>query len=114
MLIAALALFALAALLGLTLATLHFQSKKRPGSLALGHGTLAATGLVLLIIAAVTGSPAPLTWPLVLFIVAALGGFYLLSFRLRSPDEERLPSAVVVIHGLIAVTAFVWLLTLVV
>jgi hypothetical protein len=40
-------------------------------------------------------------------VIAALGGFYLFSFHLRS---QMLPSAVVLIHGGAAVLAFVLLL----
>jgi hypothetical protein len=44
---------------------------------------------------------------LVIFVIAALGGFYLFSFHLRS---QVLPSPVVLIHGGAAVLAFVLLL----
>ena len=42
-----------------------------------------------------------------LFVIAALGGFYLFSHQLR---ERRLPSGVVLIHGGAAVAAFLLLL----
>jgi hypothetical protein len=41
------------------------------------------------------------------FVVAALGGFALFSFHVR---KQQLPLAVVVLHGLLAVVAFVILL----
>jgi hypothetical protein len=110
MLIWAAVSFAIAALGGATLATLHFRGRKPlPMALALLHGSLAAIGLVLLIIAALTiptfGGLALAA--LVIFLIAALGGFYMFSFHLRSLP---LPSPVVLIHGAAAVLAFVLLL----
>jgi hypothetical protein len=48
-------------------------------------------------------------WQLALgiFVVAALGGFLLFALDLK---KKQMPSAVVVIHALVAVTAFVLLL----
>jgi hypothetical protein len=97
-------LFAVAALGGLTLATLHFKKKNLPLPLALLHGLLAASGLGLLLWAVLQGgAPAKAGYALVLFAVAALGGFYLFSFHLR---KKALPSAVVIIHALVAVAGF--------
>jgi hypothetical protein len=101
-------LFALAALGGITLAALHFMKKPLPMPLAIVHGLVAATGLVLLIIGVATGASATLAvTSLVLFIIAALGGFVLFSFYIR---RQPLPSTLVVIHGLVAVAGFVTLL----
>ena len=101
-------LFAVAALGGITLATLHFRHKGLPLALALGHGLLAAAGLVILIVAVVGGSTGNLVIvSLALFVIAALGGFALFSFHLR---RQPLPTPVVLIHGLVAVVAFVLLL----
>jgi hypothetical protein len=103
------ALFALAALGGATLATLHFRGRSPlPMPLALLHGLLAATGLVVLIIAAMQPGFGGLAMvSLVIFLLAALGGFYLFSFQLRGLP---LPSAMVLAHGSAAVIAFVLLL----
>lgn len=101
-------LFAVAALGGITLSTLHLRHKGLPMALALGHGLLAAAGLVVLIVAVVGGSTGNLLIAsLALFVVAALGGFALFSFHLR---RQPLPTPVVFIHGLVAVVAFVLLL----
>src|ERR1044071_5279308 len=105
----AVGLFAVAALGGLTLAGLHFMGKPLPTPLALLHGLLAASGLVTLGYAVLkegAAGRAPLA--LGLFLAAALGGFFLFSYHLRG---RRLPSPVVVIHALVAVTAFGLLLT---
>lgn len=108
MLTTAAVLFAVAALGGITLATLHLRQRGLPMALAIGHGLLAAAGLVLLIVAVVGGSMGNLlVTSLALFVIAALGGFALLSFHLR---RLRLPTPVVLIHGLVAVVAFVLLL----
>ena len=104
----ALVLFGLAATGGLLLAYLRFSEKPIPLQLALGHGAIAAAGLVALLLA-VTGSGAPsqARIALIMFVVAALGGFGLFSFHLR---KKALPIGVVVVHGLVAVAAFVVLL----
>jgi len=109
MLIAAAVLFAIAALGGLTMAYIHFkQDRNPPGALAALHGVAAATALVILLWAVVqTGAGGALAWSLGLFVVAALGGFFLVSYHIR---KRRLPSPVVVIHALVAVAAFVLLL----
>ena len=102
--------FAIAALGGATLATLHFRGRTPlPMPLALLHGLLAATGLVLLIAAALTqpGFGGLGLAALVIFVIAALGGFYLFAHHLRG---RPLPSAVVLIHGGAAVVAFLALL----
>jgi len=102
--------FAIAALGGATLATMHFRGRTPlPMPLALAHGLLAATGLVLLIAAALTmpGFGGMALAALVIFLIAALGGFYLFAHHLR---DRPLPSAVVLIHGGAAVVAFLLLL----
>lgn len=101
-------LFAAAALGGVFLAFRHLQGQSLPVPVALIHGAAAATALVLLAIAVFVddlGDGAMLA--LVLFVAAALGGFYLASFHMR---DDRRPTAMVLGHGLIAVTAFVILL----
>ena len=103
-------LFAIAALGGATLATLHFRGRTPlPMPLVLLHGLLAAVALLLLIIVAVSqpGLGGLALLALVIFLLAALGGFYLFSFQLRG---KPLPSRVVLIHGSAAVLAFVLLL----
>lgn len=100
----ALLIFALAAAGGLFLATLHFRGKDRPWPVAILHGLLAATALVILWIGVAVGkAPGHAKLALILFIVAALGGFLLFAFHLQ---KKRLPSLVVVVHALVAVAAF--------
>jgi hypothetical protein len=105
---AAIVLFALAAMGGLLLASLRIRNKPLPMGLALAHGAAAAIGLVLLGLAAFGGvAPSQARIAFGLFVVAALGGFTLFSFHVR---KQQLPLAVVVLHGLLAVVAFVILI----
>ena len=102
--------FALAAVGGAGLARLHFKGRTPlPLPLALLHGVLAATGLVLLTAAwwTMPGFGGLALAALVIFAIAALGGFYLAAHDLRG---RRLPSAVVLIHGAAAAVAFLLLL----
>jgi hypothetical protein len=106
---AAIILFAIAALGGITLAFMHFRGRTPPPlALAILHGLVAASGLVVLLLAVlkigIGGAP---TVALAFFLLAALGGFALLSFHLRG---RALPNGLVAGHGLLAVTGFVVLL----
>jgi len=91
MLIIAAVLFAIAALGGGAMAYVHFkQDKNPPIPLAVLHGLLAATALVILILAVVQlGATTVTAWATGLFVVAALGGFFLVSYHVRG---RRLPS----------------------
>jgi hypothetical protein len=107
MLNAAIILFALAAAGGATLAYMRIVKKDVNLPLAIGHGILAATGLVLLIMTVVRTGGTGLTAALIAFLAAAIGGFVLLSFHLRM---RPMPVPLVLVHGGVAVTAFVILL----
>lgn len=101
-------LFGLAALGGVTLAGIRLKGKDLPMPLALLHGAVAATALVLLLVAVMRGETTGVgTAALVVFVVAALGGFYLFSFHLR---KQPIPVAAMLVHGLAAVAAYVLLL----
>jgi hypothetical protein len=107
--VAALVLFAVAALGGVVMAVMRFKGKPYPPlGLALVHGAAAAAGLVALISIVVKGvHPSIVTTSLVLFVVAALGGFALFFHHLR---KVALPIWLVVVHALVAVVAFLILL----
>ncbi|MFI4869270.1 MAG: hypothetical protein ACHQDD_07960 [Steroidobacterales bacterium] len=101
MLTAAIVLFLLAALGGLVMAFGIFKGSKPGLPLALGHGVLAATALVLaLLVAIAPGAPALVKYGVAVLVLAALGGAFLLSFHLRDRPHPRL---VVVLHALLAV-----------
>lgn len=102
-------LFALGALGGLFMAVRSFSGQSIPVPVAVAHGLAGATGLVLLLYAVVMGmGGGTARIALAVLLVAALGGFYLLSFHIR---KERHPKAVIVVHALVAVVGFLTLLT---
>jgi len=104
----ALILFAIAALGGLTLGLLHIKKGGAPVPLALLHGSIAATALILLIITVLKAQTAGLLMvSMILFIVAAIGGLVLFANHLRT---RPLPRPLIIIHGAVAATAFVILL----
>jgi hypothetical protein len=97
----ALGLFVVAALFGLYMGARAFRNALPPWPVAIVHGLFAASGLVVLLYGVVMGSLGGLlTIAAVLLVIAALGGFFLLSFHLR---KQPLPKAVVAIHALAAV-----------
>jgi glucose uptake protein GlcU len=102
-------LFAIAALGGVVMALIRFSGRPYPpAALAVIHGLFAAAGLIaLLMVAFAPGITASIKISLVLFLVAALGGFVLIFFHAQ---RKPLPIPFVVIHGLVAVVAFVILL----
>jgi len=100
----------LAALGGLTLAGIRLSGTPRPPTwVALGHGTVAATGLGFLIYAAVVpGIPGLAQVALGILVLAALGGAVLFfGFHIR---EKPLPIPLVLGHGLTALTGLIILL----
>lgn len=103
-------LLGIAALGGLTMAVMRLRGTPRPpGWMAMGHGVVAAAGLVLLINAAATaGIPRMAQIALGIFMVAAMGGAYI---NLRF-HQKKLPLPLPIIggHAALAVTGFVLLL----
>ena len=110
MLNAAVLLIALGAVVGLYMAVQHFKGRTPPkAGVAILHGLLAGTGVILLLLVAwELGFDTMHAWALGLFVVAALGGLYLVSHHMR---QRPLPGGVIVIHGLVAAIAFLVLLT---
>jgi hypothetical protein len=102
-------IFAVAAVVGLTMALAAFKGQFPPVASAVIHGVFAASGLVLLLIAVVAhGVAGPARWALGFFLVAALGGFTLaFGFHAR---RKNLPVNFVVGHSAIAVIGFLLLL----
>ncbi len=100
-------LFALAAALGLSILIKWLTKKEAPKAVIYSHGIAAATALVLLIVYAVQN---PDNFPkasLILFVIAALGGFYMFY---RDLKKQNSPIAIAVIHALLAVSGLVALL----
>jgi hypothetical protein len=110
MLIASILFFAIAAVGGVVLAAMRLKHQPMPASLAMAHGSLAATGVVLLIIAMAVcvKCSAVLTTALVLFLVAAAGGVFMAAaFSMR---KKAIPIPLMLVHGSLAVIAFLLLL----
>jgi hypothetical protein len=100
----------LAALGGLTLAAIRLSGTPRPPTwMALGHGAVAASGLILLSYAAVmSGIPGLAQIALGVLVLAAIGGAGIfLGFHMR---QRALPIPIVIGHGLLALTGFILLL----
>lgn len=107
MLYASIALFALAAVAGLTILVSWLNKKNASRTVIYAHGLLAAVALVLL---AVFSYNHPENFPkfsLLFFIVAALGGFYMFAQDMRGKSS---PMALAGLHALLAVGGFVMLL----
>jgi len=107
MLITTIILFALAAVLGLVLITKVFRGEETPRPVVYAHGASAAIALVLLIIGYLNRGDSLLMTTVLIFVVAALGGFTLFAQDIR---DRELPKWLAVIHALAAVTGFVLLL----
>lgn len=102
----AIGMFALAALIGFYMLSLVLQKKPVPKGAAITHGLLAATALVLLIVDMVKAG-ADTVQIIVLFVITALGGIVLFA---RDLTGRSLPKSLAIVHGLLAVTGFIFLL----
>jgi hypothetical protein len=103
----AITLFALAAVLGLTILIKWLTKKDAPRAVVYSHGIAAAVALVVLIAYALQN---PERFPMVsiiLFVVAALGGFYMFALDLKKKES---PMPLAFAHALLAVGGFVALL----
>jgi len=102
-------LFAIAAVAGVIMALIRFTGRDYPpAALAAIHGLFAAAGLIaLLLIAFGAGVSSSMRIALLLFVIAALGGFWLLSYHVK---KRALPIPLMVTHALIAVIAFIILI----
>lgn len=106
----ALVLFAIGAVGGLILAASVLRNRLAPWALSIVHALLGASGLIVLLIMLWQGSvPKAFLLAFGLLAVAALGGFFLVSFHLRS---KIAPKAVVVLHAVLAVGGFLTLASL--
>ncbi|MTI86937.1 MAG: hypothetical protein FH748_03095 [Balneolaceae bacterium] len=100
-------LFAVSAAIGLSILVKWFAEQEAPKAVVYTHGGLAAAALLLLAFYAFQHPDHYPMISLILFVAAALGGFALF-FMDRLKDKR--PVAVALVHGLIAVAAFVMLL----
>jgi hypothetical protein len=100
-------LFALAAIIGVIILKNWLTSAKTPRSVVYAHGVFAAAALVLLFIYVLNHPSTSLRTSLILFVIAALGGFYMFFQDLKGIFS---PNWLAIVHGLLAVTAFLFLL----
>lgn len=106
MLYTTIAIFAIAAIMGMVLLSHVLKSKPTPKGVMIVHGLFAATGLVLLISYVFGDQPGPME-SLVLFVIAALGGFIMVA---RDLTGKTIPKWLAVAHGLLAVRGFIALI----
>ncbi len=108
MIVASIVLFLLAALFGLYMAARIFGGNLPPWFAVIVHGILAASGLVILLYALFAGAQTlAIVVGAALLVIAALGGFFIFSYQLRSAAP---PKAVVVVHASAAVLGVLCLL----
>jgi len=104
---AAILVFLITAIGGIVLAALHIKKKDAPIPLAILHGLLGATGLVILILGVTrSASPGLAGVALAFYVVAALGGFVLFAMHLK---KKLLPVPLIAVHALLAITGTVLL-----
>lgn len=108
MVITAVVLISLAVILGIYLISFVLKKKKPPKGVAIIHGTLAALGILVLLIYAFTTSSHHKHWDsLIIFIIAAIVGIYLFSKDIR---HLQIPKWIAVVHGVIGLTGLGWIL----
>ena len=104
MYLASLFAFIFAALMGLTMAVLHFKGIKSGKAMGLAHGFFALSGVALLAVGLFRVGADLGWWLLASFAVVAAGGIYLFSRQVR---DEPWPAAVIVAHGGLAIVTVV-------
>lgn len=103
---AAIAIFGMAAIVGLYLLSLVLRSKSTPKGVVVTHGLLAVTAVILLIVYSVGNTPGPWT-ALVVFAIAATGG---IALAYKDITGQAVPKWLGVVHGATAVVGFILLL----
>ena len=101
------ALFALSAVLGMTILVKWLTKKNAPKAVIYSHGLVAATALVILIIYAIQNPEHFPQTSIVFFVIAAIGGFYMF---FKDVQKKANPLAIAFIHALLAVTGLITLL----
>ena len=106
MYLAALFAFVLAALIGLTMAVMHFRGVESGKAMGLGHGVFAVSGIIFLASGLYRVDAGLGWWLLVSFGVVATAGLYLFSRQVR---DKPWPAAVIIAHGGLALATIVGL-----
>jgi len=103
----AIGLFALSAVLGLTILIKWLTHKAASKGVIYSHGIVAAAGLVALVVFAARNPDSFPKVSLVLFLLAAVVGFYMF---FRDLQHKMSPIAVALAHAVVAVAGFLALL----
>ena len=104
-------LFAVAALIGVLILKNWLTSATTSKTVVYAHGIFAALALVLLLYYTIQNPSGSLKTSLILFVIAALGGFYMFFQDLKGKFS---PTWLAFVHGLLAVAGFVSLLLMVI
>jgi uncharacterized membrane protein len=107
MLYIVIALFAIAAIIGLIILKNWLTSASTPRSVVYAHGIFAAVALVLMLVWVLQHKNDNLWLSIFLFAVAAIAGFYMFIKDLKGKFS---PIWLAVVHGLVAVAGFLLLL----
>ena len=110
MLYVTIALFAIAAVIGLLILKNWLTSANTSRTVVYAHGIFAAVALVLLFVQSLQNPASHLRTSLIFFVVAAIGGFYMF---VRDLKGKFSPTWLAVTHALLAVSGFIFLLLLV-
>jgi hypothetical protein len=106
MLYLTIALFAIAAIIGIIILKNWLTAASTSRAVVYAHGVFAALGLVVLVVYAVQN---PANYPktsIILLVIGALGGFYMFAEDLRKKNS---PIWLAVVHALLAVGGFLFL-----
>ena len=104
-------LFALAAIIGVIILKNWLTSANTSRTVIYTHGVFAAAALVVLSVLLVRDPSTALQTSLIFFVIAALGGFYMFFQDLKGKFS---PTWLAVVHGLLAVAGFAFLVLLVI
>jgi len=108
----AIGLFVVAALVGAVMALSILKGRLAPWALSLLHAALGAAGLVILVLLVMDGGYGSLlATALGILVVAALGGFYLASIHAR---KLVAPFAIVLVHAAVAAVGLILLIVMIV
>lgn len=108
MVIAAIILISLAVFLGGYLLSYVLQGKHPPKAIVFAHGGAAITGILIILIFALTTEQHHKHWDsFVIFSVAAVVGLYLFSRDIR---HKNVPKWVAVVHGSVGLFGIIWIL----
>src|SRR5689334_637359 len=103
-------LFGLAAVIGLIILKNWLTSANTSRTVVYAHGVFAAVGLILLLVQTLRNPSSNLKTSLILFLIATIGGFYMFFHDLKGKFS---PTWLAIIHALIALSGFIFLLLLV-